>query len=202
MPNNAQDSRYLAHFTKGENAYENIISILRDGIIRAGNLPWTNRPAVCFTECPWSSLLKHTRYYSPYGVGFGKHHVFAAGGGPAYYVRADLFETQEWEEEIYPFVTPFWPPYRPQHLRTEEYLGGKSVDYSHEREWRVPRDFRFDIHRLSFIILDTYEDMARFPRELKDAIGRDKFILMEVYRKIEELWPTHIIEDDDEENSG
>ena len=35
--------------------------------------------------------------------------------------------------------------------------------------------------------------MARFPRELKDAIGRDKFILMDMYRKIEELWPTHLL---------
>jgi hypothetical protein len=44
------------------------------------------------------------------------------------------------------------------------------------------------------VILDTYEDMARFPSDLKDAIGRNNFILMDVYKKIEELWPTHIME--------
>ena len=188
-----QDSKYLAHFTKGVNAYDNLVSILQDRIIRAGNLPWTNRPAVCFTECPWSSLLNHARNYSPYGIGFGKHHVFSAGGGPAHYVRADLFEAQEWADEVYPFVTPFWPSYRPRRLRSEAYLNGMTIDYTHEREWRIPHDFAFDIHRLSFVILDTYEDMARFPRDLKDAIGRNNFILMDVYRKIEELWPTHII---------
>lgn len=189
-----QDSNYLAHFTKGDNAYDNLVSILQAGVIRAGTLPWTNRPAVCFTECPWSSLLNHARNYSPYGVGFGKYHVFSAGGGPAYYVRADLFATQRWANEVYPFVTPFWPSYRPQQLRGKAYLNGTTVDYTHEREWRVPHDFTFDIQRLSFVILDTYADMAKFPRELKDAIGREKFILMDVYRKIEELWPTHIIE--------
>jgi len=188
------DSNYLAHFTKGRDAYDNLVSILRDGVIRAGNLPWTNRPAVCFSECPWSSLLQHARHYSPYAVGFSKPHVFAAGGGPAYYVRADHFPEQFWAPEVYPFVTPFWPEYRPAHLRSAEHLGGRTVDYTHEREWRVPHDFAFDRGRLAFVILNTYEDMARFPRELKDAIGRDKFILMDVYRTIESLWPTHVLD--------
>ncbi len=187
------DSKYLAHFSKGDSAYDNLVSILRDEEIRAGELPWTGRPAVCFTECPWSSLLSHVQNYSPYGVGFGKHHVFAAGGGPAYYVRADHFQAQQWAADVYPFVTPFWPGYRPRHLRTQEFLGGRTVDYAHEREWRVPHAFSFDRSRVEFVILDTYDDMARFPRDLKDAIGRDKFILMDIYRKIEELWPTHVM---------
>lgn len=187
------DSKYLAHFTCGENAYSNLISILQNQRINAGNLPWTGRPAVCFTECPWSSLIKHAERYSPYGVGFGKHHVFAAGGGPAYYVRADHFQAQQWNDDVYTFVTPFWPSYRPAHLRTNHYLGGKTVDYSREREWRVPHNFNFDLERIEFVILDTYQDMAQFPGPLKDAIGREKFILMDVYRKIEELWPTHVI---------
>ena len=128
---------YLAHFTKGEDAYDNLVSILEDGVVRAGALPWTNLPAVCLTECPWSSLVEHARNYSPYAIGFGKHHVFAAGGGPAYYVRADHFKRQNWNEHLYSFVTPFWPAYRPERLRSEEFLGGKTIDYSHEREWRV-----------------------------------------------------------------
>lgn len=190
------DSHYLAHFTKGEHARDALISILRDGKIKAGNIPWTNKPAVCFTECPWSSLLQHAANYAPYAVGFGKHHVFATGGGPAYYVRADLFREQQWAPGVYPFVTPFWPGYRPQHLRDAEYLGGKTIDYAHEREWRVPHDFTFDLGKLEFVILDTYEDMAQFPKELKDAVGREKFILMDVYRKVEELWPTHVMPHD------
>lgn len=191
------DSRYLAHFTKDPEAYDRLVSILQEGTIRAGSLPWTNKKAVCFTECPWSSLLQHANHYSPYGIGFGKHHVFASGGGPAFYVRADVFEAQQWADEVYPFVTPFWPPYRPKPLRAPQYLSGKSIDYSHEREWRVVRDFSFDLSKLSFVILKSYEDMARFPRELKDAIGRDKFILMDTYQKIEELWPTHVVADED-----
>jgi hypothetical protein len=60
----------------------------------------------------------------------------------------------------------------------------------------VAHDFSFDRARLSFVLLNTYEDMAQFPRELKDEIGRQKFILMDVYRTIEELWPTHVMDHD------
>ncbi len=185
-------SNYLAHFASGDDAYTRLESILRDKTIRAGELPWTKRRAVCFTECPWSSLLAHANQYSPYGVGFQKPRVFAAGGAPAYYVRADHFDRQEWHQDLYTFVTPFWPAYRPAHLKDERYLGGKTIDYAHEREWRVPHNFTFEHSQVEFVILDNYEDMARFPGDLKDAIGREKFVLMDIYRKIEELWPTHI----------
>jgi len=32
---------------------------------------------------------------------------------------------------------------------------------------------------------------------LKDEIGRERFILMDIYRKIEELWPTHVMDRSD-----
>lgn len=186
-------SDYLAHFTKGDNAYDKLLSILQEKKLTAGQLPWTKKRAVCFTECPWASLLSHAEQYSPYAIGFEKPRIFAAGGGPAYYVRADHFDKQQWENDLYAFVTPFWPGYRPSHLKDEKYLGGKTIDYAHEREWRVPHDFNFEYSQINFVILDTYEDMAKFPKTFKDAIGREKFVLMDMYRKIEELWPTHLV---------
>jgi len=200
-------SDYLAHFTKdgaaiaGDpiTANQRLISILTGKKISAGTLPWTKRPAVCFTECPWSSLLSHAKQYSPYALGFSKPRIFASGGGPAYYVRADHFEKQEWEDHVYTFVTPFWPNYRPSSLKTppkvggKAILGGKSIDYSHEREWRIPHDFTFDYAQVEFVILPDYKAMAAFPAGLKDAIGREKFLLLEIYKTIEKLWPVHNI---------
>jgi hypothetical protein len=186
-------SQYLAHFSKGAKAFDNIVAILNEKVIKAGHLPWTNLPAVCFTECPWPSLIKHAESYSPYGIGFTKPHVFAAGGGPAYYVRADHFKKQTWDAHVFAFATPFWPEYRPKKLRGKEHLDGKTIDYSHEREWRVPHQFLFEHSDIQFVVLKNYEDMARFPKPLKDAIGREKFILVEVYQNIEALWPTHIL---------
>lgn len=184
-------TNFVAHFTKGDDSYDHLVSILTEQKIIAGTMPWTNSDAVCFTECPWWSLLDHARRYSPYAVGFVKSHVFAAGGGPVYYVRADHWKKQDWANHVKSLVTPFWPEYRPDKLKADEFLSGKTVDYSHEREWRVPHSFQFDLARVPFVILDTYDDMAKFPSKLKDAIGRQKFILMDMYRTIEQLWPTH-----------
>lgn len=186
-------SQFLAHFTKGRIPFDNLVSILSTRTIRACTLPWTNLPAVCFTECPWPSLIKHAESYSPYGIGFGKPRIFAAGGGPAYYVRADHFQKQQWENHVKAFATPFWPDYRPETLHGIKHLGGKTVDYSHEREWRVPHDFTFEYSQVEFVVVRSYEDMARFPKPLKDAIGRNRFILVEIYQNIESLWPTHIL---------
>ena len=212
VQNRPDFSDYLAHFTKDSEPFGNkdpnnptnafsamsaldrIKSMLNAGRISAGSLPWTGRHAVCFTECPWSSLLDHANQYSSYAIGFTKPRVFVAGGGPAYYVRADHWEKQDWDPHLKTFVTPFWPKYRSPALKDKKYLNGTSVDYSHEREWRVPHDFTFELNQVEFVILPSYKEMAEFPSELKDAIGREKFLLMDVYRNVERLWPVHNID--------
>jgi hypothetical protein len=72
-------------------------------------------------------------------------------------VRADHWEKQNWNEHVKTFVTPFWPHYRPKVLKGDDYLSGKTIDYSHEREWRVPHDFTFGPANVEFIILPTYQ---------------------------------------------
>lgn len=208
-------SQYLAHFTTDDlpkggednnpvgdvasmSALERLISILNEKKIRSSSMPWTGAHAVCFTECPWSSLLSHTNVYSPYGIGFHKKSIFAKHGGPALYIRPDHYNKQlaskhGFDDHLLPFVTPFSPAYRPYSMKIAKYDIG-DCDYSHEREWRVPHDFPFEYKEVKFIVLKTYKDMAAFPQELKDAIGREKFILMDNYKMIEELWPVHIHE--------
>ncbi len=201
-------SDYLVHFTvnskpKGDNsdnpikdyenmtAFERLINILKDQKIVASRMPWSGCRAVCFTECPWSSLLDHTTKYSPFGLGFHKAFIFSRNGSPVYYVRPDQFEKQEWHEDLYPFVTPFWPKYRPGHLK--EKYSFQTCDYSHEREWRTPHDLCFDYSQISFVIINTYEELNQIPEAIRDSVGNDKFVLMENYRKIERLWPVHLI---------
>ncbi len=203
-------SNYLAHFTtnrhpvgnkerdnpgltatKGKSAYDRLVSILKSKKIIASTLPWNKKNAVCLTECPWTSLLIHAKHYSPYGIGFNKAFIFGTGGAPAFYVRADYFEKQKWADHIYTFVTPFWPSYRPK--KKNATTSFKTIDYTHEREWRVPHDLTFNYDDIEFIVVNTYEDMAKFPAELKDSIGREKFLIMEIYNNIERLWPVHNI---------
>lgn len=206
-------SNYVAHFTNGSklkgeqnnekmkeiekmSAYDRLIKILYDKIIYASKMPWTGAEAVCFTESPWASLLSHTKKYSPFGIGFSKPALFAKNGAPAIYMRTDHYNRQQmkgnFDEHLWPFITPFSPYYRPQWMKKEEYDIG-DCDYTHEREWRVPHNFIFNYANIEFIILETYKDMAKFPQDLKDAIGREKFILMDNYKTIEKLWPVHKI---------
>lgn len=201
-------SKYLAHFTTDRNpvsteknnpalsfasssAKDRLINILQSKKLSASMMPWTGCRAVCFTECPWTSLLDHVERYSPYGIGFEKSFIFSRNGSPVYYVRADQFRKQQWHEHLLPFVTPFWPPYHPKKL--DETTSFTICDYTHEREWRVPHDLPFEYENVSFVILKDYEDMAQFPKNLKDAIGRDKFILIDNYKNIEKLWPVHLL---------
>ncbi|MCX6344227.1 MAG: terminase [Armatimonadetes bacterium] len=215
-------SNYVAHFTKDAdpcgnkdcldnnaakaisgNAYERLISILKSQKIHATPMPWTGAQAVAFTECPWWSMLHHAEAYSPYGVGFTKPHLFAAGGGPAIYLRPDLYNIQGefvhkdhpelhgFHSAVHAFITPFAPPYAPKKIRDDHWNRGH-IDYSHEREWRVPHDFTFDYDEVQFVVVKTYEDMAKIERELKNVIGREKFLIMDIHREIERLWPTHV----------
>lgn len=202
-------SDFLAHFTKDGkpfsadasnpalayqtmSAQEKLISILREKKICPSIMPWTKAFAVCFTECPWASLISHTKNYSSYGIGFHKSFVYSRHGGPVFYIRPDHFKRQQkagaFDKHVWPFITPFSPSYRPKHMRSTYF---STVDYTHEREWRVPHELPFEYDNIEFIVLNDYHDMAAFPKDLKDAIGRDKFILMENYEHIEKLWPVH-----------
>ncbi len=213
-------SEYVVHFTKdaapivGEQdepdasqiaaltAKDRLISILESGEILATRMPWTNRPAVCFTECTWGSLLFHADRYSRYGIGFHKAFLFAAGGGPAIYLPPGLMEHQKahvpagtpaLHPQVFAFVTPFVPFYAPAEYKDRFWADKPTVDYSHEREWRVPHTLVFGLRTVAFVIVDKYEDIATAPAALKDAIGRQNWLIMDNYERIEELWPLHYL---------
>ncbi len=211
-------SDYVVHFTKDAHPFleatpdekwqgvkslsakERLFSILQSGQIWATRMPWTNKPAVCFTECTWGSLLFHATRYSKFGVGFHKAFLFAAGGGPAIYLTPGLWKHQEnyigrekppFDPNLYSFITPFMPSYAPQKYREDFWRGKDPVDYSHEREWRVPHELVFELDKVAFVIVATYKDMAEAPKPLKDAIGRENWLIMANYEKIEKFWPLH-----------
>lgn len=215
MTNRPDFSMYLAHFTKdgefcngqqGNNiasiqkmdAKERLVSILEQKKILMSNMPWTNLPCVCFTECPWSSLLAHTEKYSCYGIGFNKKFIFCKHGAPVLYMRVNIFmkyrkhgEHSGEEREMWTFVTPFSPKYGSEYTKR---LLKKPVDYTHEREWRVPEDLKFEYSDVEFIIVKTLDDFNTFPKELQGNLkaANVKVIIMDNYKLVETLWPVHI----------
>lgn len=204
-------SLFLAHFTKDGKDYdcenhpanptldqmsalERLIAILEQKKITAFRIPWINKPAVCFTECPWGSLLRHADNYSSYGLGFTKKLVYSRGGNPVIYANPDLYDSQKWSNDAYTFVTPFVPSYASDSKKNRHPFDGKPVDYSHEREWRIPKNFGFRYQYIQFVILKSVADLESIPKSIVTEIGTDKFIFMDTYKKIEELWPIHIME--------
>jgi len=212
-------SDYVVHFTKDAapfsnsaetdparkniaklSAKERLFAALTSGKLYATRMNWTNKPAICFTECTWASLIDHAGHYSRYGVGFSKAYLFSRGGAPAIYLSPGLLEHQRshigdemqpFDPTLWAFVTPFCPSYAPKAYKEKFWKKDKPVDFSHEREWRVPHDLDFALADVAFVIVASYEDMAKAETKLKDEIGRENWLLMDNYERIESFWPVH-----------
>jgi len=51
------------------------------------------------------------------------------------------------------------------------YWGGRDpCDFAHEREWRVPQDFSFQLADVAFLTVASYEDEAARPPDESAAI--------------------------------
>lgn len=190
------NSNCLSDYYKSMSAREKLISILETKTIYKSTMPWTNTEAVCFTECPWSSFVEHSKNYSSYGIGFTKKFIFGKHGAPAIYMRVDTFINEKEKgftniPEVVKFlVTPFQPIYTPSRMKR---LRTNPVDYTHEREWRIPNNLRFDYKDVMFIVIKSNEDFISFPKELRQLIGDEKFLILDNYKTIEHLWPIHIL---------
>jgi hypothetical protein len=206
-------SEYIVHFTKDTHLISEVVSeinslsakdrllkILETTNIRATKMPWTNKPAVCFTECTWASLLYHADRYSKYGIGFHKSYVFSKDGGPAIYLSPSLMQYKKehvgtdkypFDQRLFAFITPFIPSYASREYKNTYWKRNGYIDFSQEREWRVPHDLTFSLEDVAFVIVDTYNDMATSPKPYKDKIGRENWLIMSNYKKIETFWPIH-----------
>ena len=205
-------SVYLSHYTKDGDfchaeqevdveafrrmtAFERLCSILSMKKIKTSIMPWTNTFGLCFTECPWSSLLVHTKNYSSYGIGFTKEFIYRNGGSPVSYVRFKLLNAikkhisdSKTKDNILQFLTPYSPDYDTDYAKWKY----PRVDYTHEREWRMVEDLSFDYLDIAFIVIKKHEDFDLLPQSFRDNYNRNKIIVMDNYRLVEELWPVHI----------
>ena len=123
-------SEYLFHFTKGEDAFENLQKILDEGKLRSFN----KDRYICFTEAPITMLNGFFNYvernYStptiiaPYGIGIKKDVLFQKGARPVIYGTREekklLSEKLQWRH-----VNMNLPNY----------------DFSWLREWRIKCNF-------------------------------------------------------------
>lgn len=151
----------LTHLTKAEDDPELIdvlMSILSERRIHGSESTFIygEKKAVCFQDAPLSGICQNVYFEQKYrkenpeakcrycacGLMFGKPYVFLKGGRPVIYDRADhakeYLEKDEW-----------WRIVPLDFSNTD-----KIVDWTHEREWRVPNDFKFDIKEATVVLPD------------------------------------------------
>jgi hypothetical protein len=107
---------------------ERLDSILRDerilGFPPFGAQP--SQPMVCFSESPMEHLrhLLGERHWCPWGLVFSRAFVYGRDGGPVWYARPQQFARADVDQ-------------RPWMVRFGTDTNG-FLDWTHEREWRVP----------------------------------------------------------------
>lgn len=125
------------------------------------------RRAVCFQDAPLYAIAQNIRHeaamqgkvrYDHFGLAFAKDYVFARGGRPVIYDRtADakryLPEEQWWRIVCLDLGDP-----------------ASIVDWTHEREWRVPDDFAFDVGE-AFVLVPNREGYHAFLRHPAQRAG-------------------------------
>ncbi|WP_143521829.1 DUF2971 domain-containing protein [Pseudomonas sp. 2995-3] len=167
---------HLTKRTKDARAVEILIKILRARVLMGSTTTSGfivgDTPAVCFQEAPLYSICQNYQYeamdakendraarYSAYGLMFQKDYVYNKGGRPV------LYENTKLAKEILP-RDQWW-----RIVRFDLSNSDSIIDWTHEREWRTPNNFEFDISNATIIVPnpEAYRDFY----ELSKVGGED-----------------------------
>lgn len=123
-----------------------------------------SRTAVCFQDVPLSAAAQNIyldrqlskenpgmRVHVGFGLMFEKPYIFKHGGRPVIYEYNFTAKKILPEEEYWRIVS--------LNLSNDELF----VDWTHEREWRIPDDFSFDLMEATVVLADSqgYKDFMR-----------------------------------------
>ncbi|MCM1158718.1 MAG: hypothetical protein NC300_07705 [Bacteroidales bacterium] len=159
----------LTHLTKGDtedDAFHTLLKILEDkklnGSTTSTGFIIGNKKAVCFQEAPLDAIAENLLYekqlrentngkvrYLPFGIRFNKARIFTNGGRPVLYGEKELLKRLLPEEEHWRIVN--------YDLSDDNHM----IDWSHEREWRVPGDLTFEYDDIE-VLLHSNEYYRRF----------------------------------------
>lgn len=178
---------YLTHLTRadlsGERelpAIEVLFKILSDGFIRGSSTATGyivgTRTAACFVDAPPYSLCETIDFerdlakvkgttrvrYEPFGLMFSKRDVYYQGGRPVIYDDTQSAKQYLPEREWWRIVD--------LDLRDQENI----VDFTHEREWRVPERFEFDIANATVLVpnAEAYKAFHQRSASNGDSLAR------------------------------
>ncbi len=182
MSERSDMSSSLVHLTrprkddgKALSSVDVILKILKDNQINGSSASegfiHGGHSAVCFQDAPLYSIAQNIAFereyrkenksklrYSGCGLIFSKYYLFERGCRPVVY---DI------PSQAKEYISPAnW--YRIVSLDISDM--GKVVDWSHEREWRIKGDLKFEVNCCA-LLLETKEDY----REFIDKTSHDEF---------------------------
>nr|WP_320116504.1 hypothetical protein [uncultured Desulfuromonas sp.] len=136
------------------------------------------KKAVCFQDAPLSSLCQNVFYeqnyreinpnakirYNAIGIMFQKPYLYENGGRPV------IYEKTEKAKEILP-PDEWWRIVDFDLSNNENF-----IDWTHEREWRIPGDFSFDYSKASIL----FPNKGLYRNFVKWCKDQDNNILNEI----------------------
>ena len=153
-------SSRVTHLTKGETAEEafrNLINILEERRIRGSKTSsgfiCGKTPAVCLQEAPLTAIAENLQYeeklrkeenhkvrYLGFGIRFQKNFIYKKNGRPVIYDETNRAKEYLPENEWWRIVK--------LDLSNKEHI----IDWTHEREWRVPGELCFEYSQCEIIV--------------------------------------------------
>jgi len=153
----------LVHLTRESSTlgtYETLIKILKEkrliGSTTQSGFIVGDTPAVCFQDAPVSGIVQNVFYeqkkreanpkyklrYRAIGLLFPKEYAYQKGARPVIYDR-----TSEAKQYLPP--NQWW-----RIVNFDLSSDTAIVDWSHEREWRFPGDFTFELAKVTVLLID------------------------------------------------
>ena len=182
---------YLYHMIKfGEESkpLEVLCSILeQETLIGSGNSGFVcgDKKVVCFQALPIREQIRNYLYshfgednypwhkFSLFGVGFSKEYLYHKGCRPVIYEDKNKAKQMLKKDDYWRIVNLTY--------------GGKIVDWTHEREWRLPvgeEGFKFDLNQAVIIVPNKGHFNSineRFGGEFEDRVKRVITVLDTIY---------------------
>lgn len=143
----------LMHFTRAgrtESALDNLVSILREGVVRGSTrMVRERRAVVCLFDVPVRDLRmlldrRNRRRYEPFGIAIDKRYAFRMGARPVIYMPWDEAESLLAPGERWRVVA----------LELERDV---PIDWSYEREWRLAGDLALPASR-AVALVENWRD--------------------------------------------
>ena len=149
----------VTHLTKGKTeveAFENLVKILEEkcikGSTRKKGFICGEIPAVCFMDMPIIFIAENLQYekilreqkkqkirYLGFGVRFQKEFIYRYGGRPVIY-------GENYRTKSYLPKSEWW------RIVNLDLSSKEKIDWSHEREWRVPKELVFKYSQCEVIL--------------------------------------------------